>query len=211
MRYFRTIAVFFIAAFLASCATTIKGGYKADSFQSPLPVAVLPVNNMSNDLKSAQMFRELFKNSLQDLGYAVAKNGDVDYLLQQNGLTDGGQLTNIDPERLCQMLGVDAVFIGNLEKASQMTTGVYNKKEVRATMKLFRRSDLLWADTAQATARDIGITGQAIGDAFVKRAAGKALSKFNGHPLLMLTEQMIYSLQKKLPGKRITPTGWESR
>ena len=210
MRYFRIFAVFSAAIFLVSCAST-HGGYKVDSFQSPLPVAVLPVNNMSNDLKAALMFRELFKNSLQDLGYAVAKNGDVDYLLQQNGLTDGGQLTNIPPERLCQMLGVDAVFIGNLEKAGQLTTGIYNKKQVRATMKLFRRSDLLWADTAEASKKDFGISVKAIGDAFVKRVAGKALAKFNGHPLLMLTEEMVLDLEMKLPGKRITPTGWEPR
>ena len=210
MRYFRIFVVLSVAALLGSCAAT-HGGYKVDSFQSPLPVAVLPVNNMSNDLKSGQMFRELFKNSLQDMGYPVAKNGDVDYLLQQNGLTDGGQLTNIPPERLCQMLGVDAVFIGNLEKANQLTTGFYNKKEVRVTMKLFRRSDLLWADTADETKKDIALNTRAIGDAFVQRASGKALAKFNGHPLLMLTEQMIYDLEQKLPGKRITPTGWEPR
>jgi hypothetical protein len=195
---------------MISCAPATHG-YKVDSFQSPLPVAVLPVNNMSNDLKAGQMFRELFKNSLQDLGYAVAKNNDVDYLLQQNGLTDGGQLTNIPPEKLCGMLGVDAVFIGNLEKANQLTTGIYNKKEVRASMKLYRRSDLLWYDTASANSKDLGLSAKAAGDAFVKRVSGKALAKFNGHPLLMLTEQVIYDLEQKLPGNRITPTGWEPR
>jgi len=210
MGYFRIFAVLSVAFYLASCAST-RGGYKADSFTSSLPVAVLPVNNMSNDLKSAQMFRELFKNSLQDLGYPVAKNGDVDYLLRLNGLTDGGQLTNIPPENLCRMLGVDAVFIGTLEKANQLTTGIYNKKVVRASMKLFQRSDLLWSDTAEASSRDFGLSAKAIGDAFVKRAADKALSKFNGHPLLMVTEQMVLNLEKKLPGKRIMPTGWEPR
>jgi hypothetical protein len=210
MRYFRIAAILFAALLLISCASH-RRGYKADSFQAPLPVAVLPVDNMSNDLSSARMFRELFKNSLQDLGYPVAKNSDVDFLLQQNGLTDGGQLRNIPPENLCRMLGVDAVFIGTLEKANQLTTGIYNKKQVRVSMKLFQRSDLLWADTAEASSKNIGLSGKAIGDAFVKRAAGKALSKFNGHPLLVLTEEMIYDLQRKLPGKRIAPTGWEPR
>ena len=139
MRYFRIVAILITVFFLVSCASS-KRGYKADSFQTPLPVAVLPVDNMSNDLTSAQMFRELFKNSLQDLGYPVAKNDDVDFLLQQNGLTDGGQLRNVLPENLCRMLGVDAVFIGTLEKANQLTTGIYNKKQVKASMKLFRRS-----------------------------------------------------------------------
>jgi hypothetical protein len=209
MRYLQILILIFAVVFISGCAST--RGFKADSFVSPLPVAVLPVNNMSNDLKSASMFRELFKNSLQDLGYSVAKNCDVDYLLQQNGLTDGGQLTNIPPEKLCSMLGVDAVFIGNLEKASQVTTGVYNKKQVKADMKLYRKSDLLWADTAEASEKDFGLDSKAIGEAFVKRVADKALAKFNGHPLLILTEQMVLDLQKKLPGKRIAPTGWEKR
>ena len=210
MHYFRWFVMLSVICFMINCAPAAHG-FKVDSFQSPLPVAVLPVNNMSNDLKAGQMFRELFKNSLQDLGYAVAKNNDVDYLLQQNGLTDGGQLTNIPPEKLCGMLGVDAVFVGNLEKANQLTTGIYNKKEVRASMKLYRRSDLLWYDTASANSKDLGLSTKAIGDAFVKRISGKALAKFNGHPLLMLTEQVIYDLEQKLPGKRITPTGWEPR
>jgi hypothetical protein len=210
MRVLQIVALLSAVFLLGGCATAPRG-FKADSFQSPLPVAVLPVNNMSNDLKAADMFRELFKNSLQDLGYPVAKNGDVDFLLQRNGLTDGGQLTNIPPEKLCDMLGVDAVFIGTLEKAGQLTTGIYNKSEVRANLRLYRGSSLLWSDTAEAVVKNMGLSGKAIGDAFVKRAAGKALSKFNGHPLLALTEQMIYDLQQKLPGKRIEPTGWEPR
>jgi len=66
-------------------------------------------------------------------------------------------------------------------------------------MKLFQRSDLLWSDTAEASGRDFGLSAKAIGDAFVKRAADKALSKFNGHPLLMLTEQMILNLKRNFP------------
>jgi len=209
MRYLKILVLLSALLFLENCAAT--HGFKADSFSSPLPVAVLPFNNMSNDLKAGQMFRELFKNALQDLGYPVAKNSDVDFLLQRNGLTDGGQLTNIPPDKLCKMLGVDAVFIGTLEKANQLTTGVYNKKEVRASMKLFRSSEMLWSDEAEAKESTMGLSGKAIGDAFVQRAAGKALSKFNGHPLLMLTEQVIMDIQQKLPGKRIMATGWEPR
>src|SRR3989339_1300319 len=209
MRCLRIIIIV-AAVFLFDCCVSTRG-YKTPGFVSPLPVAVLPLNNMSNDLKAAQMFRELFKNSLQDLGYSVAKNNDVDFLLQRNGLTDGGQLTNIPPEKLCEMLGVDAVFIGTLEKAGQLTTGVYNKNHVKASMKLFRQNELLWSDAAEASTKNVGLSGKAIGDAFVKRVGGKALSKFNGHPLLMLTEQVILDLQQKLPGKRVTTTGWEKR
>lgn len=211
MRCLRILALLSAALLLGGCATTKRGGYRAPAFQSPLPVAVLPLDNMSNDLRAGLMFRELFKNSLQDLGFPVAKNGDVDFLLQRHGLTDGGQLRNIPSEKLCQMLGVDAVFMGTLEKASQLTTGAYNKKQVRANMRLFRRSDLLWADTAEAKTSNMALSGKAMGDAFVQRASGKALSKFNGHPLLMLTEQVIMELQQKLPGKRVMATGWEKR
>jgi len=214
MRYFSPVMILVFALLLAGCASRrcFKSvGFKSTVFVSPLPVAVLPVNNMSNDLKAAQMFRELFKNALMDLGYSVAKNEDVDYILQHNGYTDGGQLSSTSPDNLCVMLGVEAVFIGNLEKANQLTTGVYNKNEVRADMKLYRRSDLLWADTAQAIAKNLKLSGKGICDAFIKRASGKALSKFNGHPLLMLTEQMILDLQRKLPGKHVASTGWEPR
>ncbi|MFH0920881.1 MAG: GNA1162 family protein [Fibrobacterota bacterium] len=212
MRYLLISAILSAAFLLGGCASaTSRHGYKADSFFSPLPVAVLPVNNMSNDLKAADMFRELFKNALQDLGYPVAKNDDVDFLLQRNGFSDGGQLARVEPQQLCEMLGVDAVFLGTLEKANQLTTGVYNKKEVRASLRLYRGSSLLWSDTAEAVVKETRLSGKAIGDAFVQRASGKALSKFNGHPLLALTEQMIYDLQQKLPGNRIETTGWEPR
>lgn len=201
----------FAGALLLVAGCAASHGFRAPSFQSPLPVAVLPVNNMSNDLAAGTMFRELFKNSLQDLGYQVAKNEDVDYLLRQNGFTDGGQLSATTPENLCRMLGADAVFIGTLQKANQVTTGVYNKHVVRADMRLFKGGDLLWADTAEASVKDLRLSAKAVGDAFVQRAAGKALAKFNGHPLLMLTEQMILDLQRKLPGKRVMATGWEKR
>jgi hypothetical protein len=203
--------IFIGISFLASCATNMNNrGYLAPEFTTPLRVAVLPLENQTSDLKANELYRLMFKNSLQDLGFTVAKNGDVDYILNQKGYTDGGQLRNTPKDDICEWLGVDVVVFGSIEKASQLTTGVYNKKEVKTSMQMYKQNRLIWADTASASSSEVGLSVDAMANAVVKRIGDKAFAKFNGHPLIVLTESQIVDIQRRLPGKRVEPTGWEA-
>ncbi|TBR20731.1 tetratricopeptide repeat protein, partial [bacterium] len=70
-------------------------------------IAVLPMGNLTNDLKGPGVLRALFHERLGRRGYLLAPLEDVDRVLRERlGVTDGGQLAGVTPQRLGEALGV---------------------------------------------------------------------------------------------------------
>ncbi len=194
-----------------SCSAPKSNAWLAPHFTKPLTIAVLPLNNHSNDLRAEKLYREMMMNGLLDLGFTVAHNEDVVLMLRSKGLTDGGQLTGIPKSKLCKWLGVQAVFIGQIEKAQEFTTGVYNTKEFIVSQELWTTTEKLWTNRAETKSKTFAVSTQMAADAVIDRAAGRALRKIRGHPLQLVIEEAVYIVQLELPGKRVELSGWESR
>jgi hypothetical protein len=96
-------------------------------------VAVLPMINQTNDVEAPAYVRTEFDKRITVNFYSNKPLKDVDQLLKdQMGVTLGSQLDMTTPQKLGELLGVDAVVYGTLMNFDSQITGFYNVKRVRA-------------------------------------------------------------------------------
>lgn len=119
--------------FLSSCATTPK--YVAE-VNPDYTVAVLPLYNTTNDIDGPVLVREVFNKKIQRY-YKTKSLKEIDRILRdQMGINLGGQLDLTTPQKLGEVLGVDAVIYGYLLNFDDITTIAYNARKVRAGFKM---------------------------------------------------------------------------
>lgn len=95
-------------------------------------IAVLPMSNQTNDLKGPDVARTLFHERLSRRGYALAPLEEVDARLRTElGITDGGQLGAVTPEKLGAALGVNAVVMGTLHEFGMVNIGFAVRRRVK--------------------------------------------------------------------------------
>jgi len=118
-------------------------------YSSIRTIAVMPIYNMTNDVGGAAMVRKQVAGELAYRHYTVMPIKESDRLLREKmGLTLGGQLEYTTPQAVAKALGVDALLYGYLLNFDDITTGVYNVKQVRAGFKLIEGAtgEVLWAE-----------------------------------------------------------------
>ncbi len=111
-------------------------------------VAVLPMYNVTNDVEGPKLVRELITERFEQSYYKTMNLDTVDRLLvDKAGISLGTQLEYITPERLGEILGVDALVYGYLLDFEDVTTGLVNVKRVRAGFRLVEAATgrVLWA------------------------------------------------------------------
>lgn len=143
---FRLLRFLLLAAILlfplSSCTTLPERRVKPD-----YTVAVLPLYNATADLDGPVLVRRVFNDKIRKY-YKTMPLKDVDRLLRdQMGITLGGQLEMTTPQKLGEVLGVDAVIYGYLLNFDDITAVVYNARKVRAGFKLVdaKTGQTLWA------------------------------------------------------------------
>ena len=128
---------------LPSCTTLPK----YDVPKQEYTVAVLPIHNETADIDGPVMVRQLFDQKLRPY-YKTIPIDTVDVILRdQAGVTLGGQLAMIQPEKLGEILGVDGLVYGYLLNFEDVKTVIYNVRKVRAAFKLVdaRTGKTVWA------------------------------------------------------------------
>lgn len=136
-----------VAAFLTACAVPMRH-YRPNPSNPVYTVAVLPLYNVTNDVGGAQKVREEFDKRIRNRQYSVMPLNDVDrILLDGMGITLGDQLEMTTPQQLGELLAVDGVVYGYLLDFDDITTGLYNVKQVRAAFKLVetRTGAVVWS------------------------------------------------------------------
>ncbi|MFQ5442915.1 MAG: GNA1162 family protein [Thermodesulfobacteriota bacterium] len=117
-------------------------------FNPVFSIAVLPFYNVTNDAGAPQVVREELEKKLSRRQYSVMPLKEVDRVLRDKmGITLGHQLELTTPEEVGKTLGVDGVVYGYLLNFDDITTGVYNVKQVRAGFKLVETSSgrVMWS------------------------------------------------------------------
>lgn len=80
-------------------------------------VAILPfANSDKGQRETAELLRQNFFANLRDSNFQLMERYRVDALLTQRGLTDPRKFSRINPMEFGEILGVDAVVLGRLEK-----------------------------------------------------------------------------------------------
>ncbi len=135
---------------LYGCGATHGPYYiSPNPYSSIRTIAVMPMYNITNDVGGAAMVRRQVAGELTYRHYTVMPIKESDRLLREKmGLTLGGQLEYTTPQAVAKALGVDALLYGYLLNFDDITTGVYNVKQVRAGFKLIEGATgaVLWAE-----------------------------------------------------------------
>ncbi|HCY19030.1 MAG TPA: hypothetical protein DHU69_04555 [Deltaproteobacteria bacterium] len=122
-------------------------------------VAILPLENLSEDSAATGMFREFIKKELNSKGWIHVKEEDtVEKFLAKRRIRYTGGITRVLAREMGKILGVDAVLVGSINQFSD-TMGKVN---VGVTARLIGTDDgsIIWADTLSYSGHDFeGILG----------------------------------------------------
>jgi len=138
--------IFLLAIMLIACGPSAK--FVSPDYEKPQTIALLPINNQTTDVNGAMVFRNLLYEKLRDKKYAKLLDiAVVDSLLNEQGITDGGQLTTISKEELFQALSVDGLLFLDLLACDYQTLGFSETRKVEANCKLYvLPAKLAWED-----------------------------------------------------------------
>ena len=115
----------------------------------PRSVAILPFTleeQVHEDVSPNDLFRDCFYNYFSFLGYVDLPLETINDKLSQAGLTDNKKILELSPERLREILGVDAVIRGRVLSANNFTGGIHAETSIKAKIDMLdlRTGDILW-------------------------------------------------------------------
>lgn len=102
-------------------------------FEIPERIAVLPTINQTTDVLGGLVFRNLFYIELEEEYSAYLIPIEiVDTLLNEEGITQGGQLAAVENRELIQILQADGLLFIELFACDYQTLGISETRRVRA-------------------------------------------------------------------------------
>jgi len=127
-----------------------KGTYRVDPYfkdHVPHTVAILPFVDKSGNKTALETVRRGFYNHFSSLPYTDMELFRVDRLLRKGGLTDPEEISKASPQRLGQILKVDAVIYGTVSNFDKFYALLYSQVAVGAEIKMFetKTGHFLWS------------------------------------------------------------------
>jgi len=112
----------------------------------PEQIAVLPTINQTTDVLGGIVFRNLFYLKLEeDYSQYLIPIELVDTLLNEEGITQGGQLAAVEITELFQILKADGLLFIELLACDYQTLGISETRRVRVHFNLLTTpADTLW-------------------------------------------------------------------
>ena len=200
--------MFFLAVLLLAgggCAGHRNTGYLAPDFYSKVSwkVAVLPFDNQSLEIAASEQLRGMVASNIQWRGYNPIPAAEADEKLKGLGITDGGQLPSVTPQKLGEALGVDALFYGNVEKFIFQNIGFVLRRAVRVRVKLVSvaTGETLWEDYGEKTTIEATLKKKIAERIFARGMADKAAENMLHRPLWEESQWAVVNLVSKLPGR----------
>jgi hypothetical protein len=185
---------------LTGCA--IKPVFLVPNYTPPTTIAVLPFMNDTVDLDGPILLRKLATEKLESKHYSVKPVDQVDQLLNEEGITNAGQLPAMTPQELGKTLGVDAVLYGRVIEFKYTTLGIYFKRAVKVQFKLVstQTGDTLWEDIRTSYHDEIVTSDYAT--ALGNQLKEKAVDKLFKSPLMKESQDVILYSFITLPSVR---------
>jgi hypothetical protein len=155
---------------------------------APEKVAILPFMNETADVTIPLFARAyLFERLQLRKKYEMIPIADVDAVLNEMGITDGGQLSSTTVTELSQKLDADGIVYGDVLQAKRVKLALYFENTFECHYMMYRGSDesVQWDETRRSSERKLVISSLAdIGAEMLKSVAEDAIMKaFNNHPL----------------------------
>lgn len=203
MRYF--YAVFGIglwAAGMAGCGPKAK--YLAPQYRAPETIAVLPFDNHSVDFDAPDIIRQLLQQGLSRRSYKVLPEAQVDGVLKELGISEGGQLKSVAPKKLGEKLGAQALLYGEIEEFKFVNVGFYQNRNVQVRAKLVEASteQPLWEGDKTVSNKKLALDKNNAGRMFVEGLGERMLEKITKSPLREEAREAVRKLLATLPKQK---------
>ncbi len=141
---------FFIvgAGLLALTSCGPKAKFVEKNYAPPEVTAILPAVNNSTDVEGGIVFRNLIYKHFEATkpAYSILSRDRTDSLLNEAGITDGGQLEAVENDELMKILNVDGLFFITIEEMKYQTLGISSTRKVKANFKLLKGGRVIWED-----------------------------------------------------------------
>lgn len=125
-------------------------------------VAILPLENLSEDSAATGMIGEFIKKELSSKGWVHVKEKDaVEQFLARRRVRYTGGITRVLAREMGKTLGVDAILVGSINQFSD----IMGRANVGVTVRLVGTDDgnIIWADTLSYSGYDFeGLLGLGI-------------------------------------------------
>ncbi|MBI4802229.1 MAG: DUF799 family lipoprotein [Elusimicrobia bacterium] len=147
-----------------------------------VPAAVLPFADETTSIDGPPMLRALVYEALKSGGYRVQALEDTDKILLSHGLTQGGQLGAAEHAELCEWLGVERLFYGDINEFGEVMAGVYNRRAIKGRLLLWdlKERNFIW--NAEPSVVKVRMPKSLVGGLFSQLARG-LLERFKNKPL----------------------------
>ena len=192
-----TLAPAFLQPSLSISAIDTENKYRSNGngngnglADAPRPVilksiAILPIDNLSNEVDAELKVMAFIKKELKGKGWVlITKDDVVEKFLAKRRIRYTGAITRLTAREMGKALGVDAVFVGSLTQ--------YEMKRGKVTVGVSARlvstvdGNIIWADSVAYTGRDfqgflgLGVIGtlEALGEVVVQDLVRGIADKF---------------------------------
>ena len=113
-------------------------------------VAVLPMNNLTNDKSAGEIVRQLIASELLASGLVdVVVPGEVSSALSKMSITDVSSMTKKQMKTLGELIRVQAIIMGSVEQYGEVRSGNVSAPEVTITLIMADTGsgDIVWSIT----------------------------------------------------------------
>jgi hypothetical protein len=183
------------------CACAAKMQRPLETHVPKITVALLPLSNQSNDLDAPTIVRDLMLKQLRQRGYDVVDINQTDEILKQNGISEGGQLNAITPQKLGEILSADQLMYGEIVEYNYVNVGVFRNRIVELEFKLINPTDgsEIWKNSKKVSKKDVSIDKKSIQESFIAGLAEKMVEKIISKPLLPEATEAVRVIASTLP------------
>lgn len=144
-----------------SCAERKRLIQKTQYGRPPATIAILPSENLSNDVLGGFVLRNLtYQRLLQNnRAYNIQDIATTDALLLSEGISDGGLLKLFTPNELCQILAVDGLLYIDIYSMGMKITPFYHSRYIDSQFRLYNFSSLVWQKPVHLANRVVDFEG----------------------------------------------------
>lgn len=190
-----------LLAGLMVCGCALERFYLAKDYVRPQRIAVLPMNNESNDLDGPDYVRKLLFAQLSVRGFEMVPLAEIDEKLKAQGFTNGGELKAVTPQKIGEWVGADALFYSTLEDFNYITLGYYSQRTVKIDAQLIdaHSGKKMWEAERGAASRFVATNKKQAEKEFAVQLAMKAVEKAMHTPLPIESRHAVGLVVETLP------------
>lgn len=157
----KLILLIIVLFMFTSCAEKKRIIQKTQYGRPPAKLAILPSENLSNDVLGGFVLRNLTYQKLQqnNKSYEIQDISTTDALLISEGVGDAGLLKLFSTNELCEILSVDGLLYVDIYTMGMKITPFYHSRYIDTQYRLYNFSNLVWQKPINVANRVVDVQG----------------------------------------------------